>query len=103
MNRCLTSNTIDSGKGLIEAFKGEDLLTGESLSWLERFLGLILLAEIWGMKKGIDLLQAAVDAAEATGKKGKIWSKGKSGDPVKNAFEHFQYHGSDFDDVNNSV
>ena len=62
-----------------------------------------MLSEIRGGKQGIDLLQAAVDAAEATGKKAKIWSEGKEGSSVKNAFRHFKDHGSDFDDVNNSV
>ena len=67
------------------------------------FLSLIMLSEVRGVKKGTNLLQAAVDAAGVAGKKGKIWSEGKPGDAVKNAFEHFREHGSDFDDVNNSV
>ncbi len=63
---------LGDAKGLIEAFKGEDLFTGESLSGLDRFLGLILLSEIRGGKKGLDLtfdlIDAAIDARRRTGK-----------------------------------
>ena len=59
-------------KGLREFFTGEDLYTGESLSGLDRWLGLFLLSEIRGGKKGVDLtldlLDAAIDALKHTGK-----------------------------------
>ena len=91
---------LGDAKGWRDALAGEDLLTGESLSGLDRFLGLILLSEIRGVKKGLGFLRDLINAAGSTG---KIWSKGKSGDVAQNAFEHFQKHGSEFDDVNNSV
>ena len=60
------------GKGILEFFTGEDLFTGGSLSGLERFLGLVLLTEIRGGKKGLDLtldlLDAAIEARRHTGK-----------------------------------
>ena len=60
-------------KGIIEAFKGKDEITGESLSWIDRLLGLILLAEIRGGKKGLEL---AIEIAR--GKKlSRIGSKGE--------------------------
>lgn len=49
-------------KGLRELFTGQDAITGESLSGLERWLGLFLLTEFRGVKKGTDLFPGLIDA-----------------------------------------
>ena len=54
---------LGDGKGLIELFTGEDALTGEQLSKFDRFLGLVLLSEVRGVKKGASLADEALDAA----------------------------------------
>ena len=59
-------------KGLKELFTGNDAMTGESLSGLERLFGLFLLSEIRGTKKGLnfllDLIDAVIGARKHTGK-----------------------------------
>ena len=65
---------IGDAKGFLEGVIGQDLLTGDSYSPVDRFLGLILLSEVRGAKKGLDALGAAIDAA---GGLSKIGRKGK--------------------------
>ena len=53
---------VGDGKGFIEAFSGHDLVTGESLAWWERGLGLIFLSELRGLANAGD---AIADGARA--------------------------------------
>ena len=53
---------IGDAKGFLEGVIGQDLLTGDSYSPVDRFLGMIFLSEIRGAKKGLDALGAAIDA-----------------------------------------
>ena len=59
---------IGDAKGFIEAVIGLDLLTGDPLSPVDRFLGLLCSSELRGIKKGVELTQAAVDAQKAVSK-----------------------------------
>ena len=52
---------VGDGKGFIEAFSGHDLVTGESLEWWERGLGLIFLSELRGLANASE---AIVDGAK---------------------------------------
>ena len=54
---------IGDAKGFVEAVIGEDLLTGDPLSPVDCFLGLVLLSEVRGAKKGAKLAGDALDAA----------------------------------------
>ena len=65
---------IGDAKGFLEGIIGRDLLTGDSYSPIDRFLGLIFLSEVRGAKRGLDALGAAIDAA---GGLSKIGRKGK--------------------------
>ena len=62
---------IGDAKGFIEGVIGQELLTGEPLSPVDRFLGLVLLSEVRGIKKGAkladDIIGAAIDSANAVG------------------------------------
>ena len=65
---------IGDAKGFLEGVIGQDLLTGDSYSPVDRFLGTMFLSEIRGAKKGLDALGAAIDA---DGGLSKIGRKGK--------------------------
>ena len=62
---------IGDAKGFVEGIIGKELLTGEPLSPVDRFLGLVLLSEVRGVKKGAklvdDIIDAALDSADAVG------------------------------------
>jgi RHS repeat-associated protein len=70
---------IGDAKGFLEGIIGRDLLTGDSYSPIDRFLSIIFLTEVRGLKKGaqygLDALGAAIDAG---GGLSKIGRKGKS-------------------------
>ena len=65
---------IGDAKGFLEGIIGRDLLTGDSYSPIDRFLGLVFLSEVRGAKRGLDALGAAINAA---GGLSKIGRKGK--------------------------
>ena len=54
---------IGDAKGFVEGIIGKELLTGEPLSPVDRFLGLVLLSEVRGVKKGAKLAGDALNAA----------------------------------------
>ena len=62
---------IGDAKGFVEGIIGQELLTGEPLSPVDRFLGLVLLSEVRGVKKEAkladDIIAAAIDSADAVG------------------------------------
>ena len=68
---------IGDAKGFIEGVIGKNLLTGDPLSPVDRFLGLVLLTELRGIKKSAELVEAAIDAAGGLSKLGR---KGKGRD-----------------------
>ena len=53
---------IGDGKGIIEAFTGEDVITKEKLVWWERGLGLICLTELRGIRKGAKYSNEVIEA-----------------------------------------
>ena len=55
---------IGDVKGFVEAVIGEDLLTGDLLSPVDRFLGLVILSEVRGVKKGAKAIEAAIDTLD---------------------------------------
>ena len=57
---------IGDAKGFVEGIIGQELLTGEPLSPVDRFLGLVFLSEVRGVKKGAKLADDIIDAAFST-------------------------------------
>ena len=90
---------IGDAKGFVEGIVGQDLLTGEPLSPVDRFLGLVLLSEVRGAKKGIDLFDAAFDAAKhastPVGRKGKEIQVPSPNKPGKIAGRDYSGHALD--------
>ena len=90
---------IGDAKGFIEGVIGKDLVTGQSLTPVDRFLGLVLLTEVRGAKKGIDLFDAAFDAAKhastPVGRKGKEIQVPRSNKPAKIAGRDYSGHALD--------
>ena len=67
---------IGDAKGFLEGVIGRDMLTGDSYSPIDRFLGLIFLSEVRGAKRGLDALGAAINAAGGLSKIGRKGSRG---------------------------
>lgn len=61
---------IGDAKGLIEAFTGKDLVSGEKLGWVGRAAGLFLLSELRSLDK-------ASDAAKTLAKNKEVGKKGE--------------------------
>jgi filamentous hemagglutinin len=90
---------IGDAKGFIEGVIGQDLVTGKSLTPVDRFLGLVFLSEVRGIKKGIDVFDAAFDAVKhastPVGRKGKEIQVPRSNKPAKIAGRDYSGHALD--------
>ncbi|MBD0833761.1 pre-toxin TG domain-containing protein, partial [Aestuariibaculum sediminum] len=69
-------------KGVIEAFTGSDLITGDDLSMGGRLLGLVFMSELRGVGKGADAISDTAKAVDKASEIGKDVSKLSDDVPV---------------------